>query len=53
VAGEIDEGAAGFLEYQSGLSSRMGEKVEEVSMRAVQCKLGSLRVVYMFGAREA
>ena len=40
MAGEIDEGAAGFLEYQTGLSSRMGEKVGGSSMRAVQCKLG-------------
>ena len=40
---EIDEGAVGFLEYQTGLSSRMGEKVGGSSMRAVQCKLGHYR----------
>ena len=37
---EIDEGAAGFLEYQTGLPSRMGEKVGGSTMTAVQCKIG-------------
>jgi len=40
VAKEIDEGAVGFLGYQTSLSSRMGEKVGGSSMETVTAEKG-------------